>query len=43
MLTTLDVKQNKMIKAIKCKWNWLLGMLLFSADACPYRTCTCKK
>ena len=42
MLITLDVKQNNMIKAIKCKWNWFLNMLMFSTDNCPYKTCSCK-
>lgn len=32
-----------MIKAIKCKWNWLLNMLMFKTEDCPYKTCTCKK
>ena len=43
MLRTLDVKQNKMIKEIKCKWNSLLNMLMFKTEDCPYKTCTCKK
>lgn len=42
MLITLDVKQNKMIKVLKCKWNWLLSVLMFSKEECPYKTCTCK-
>lgn len=42
MLITLGVKQNKMIKALKCKWNWLLSVLMFSTEECPYKTCTCK-
>ena len=40
---TLKTLENKMIKAIKCKWNWLLNMLMFDTDKCPYKTCTCKK
>lgn len=43
MLIILDVKINNMIKAIKCKWNWLLNMLMFDTENCPYQTCTCKK
>ena len=43
MLIILDVKINNMIKEIKCKWNWLLNMLIFKVEECPYNKCTCKK
>jgi hypothetical protein len=43
MLITLGVKQNKMIKIIKCKWNWVLSKITFKTDDCPYKICTCKK
>ena len=44
MQRILDValKKDKMIKALKCKWNWVISKLAFKTSQCPYKVCTCK-